>query len=1385
MLGIKFKLFLVVFVTVVMVVSTLGLIYSNGSPAGSSQAATPAGTTASPSGTPSNTVSGKTNPGLSSIVNNALKDKNLTKDLFIPNVNYLPGMQNNHVEPLYDQSPAPMGIGDFGLVSSPNGHIRATYMTTSSFEGTWTVNNLTAFNLGNDGPYSVTVQMNTILAHTTILGKSNFVYWTQNVMVYSTRTHELSFEDNIWNFSSPTAYMTPNTIYNSTGQVIPYPGVHIAIGPTVTLQYPFTVNLFLNTTVLDGMDTVYFNYSIPSLMMNGTYDRVMFNSTYGMPPGYSAPPAYFEVNGNKLNPEGLLYDAELMIGGPGGGSTNSIYTMNSTMSLKYLSTQTQMPSPPSPPSPPGPHGPGMSPQTAQSSDMLPGPGPGKGGSGTPPSHPGMHQPHGPVTKPQYLNVPSAYDFGTDTGETSEGVAVAWNFQDQAILTAGPSLLYGMWNVSTVTTMEHYTGQVSPSNAFMFVDSGTYVNPENAGWSPLSTSGSYSFWLPAGMYTAEYLMSDYNPVTEPLFGSFNNNMGSFGHANTVRLRRDVYAGIYTPLFASNNAQLANISTSGTGTAANPYIAENVQNRNINPLFSQINDFLFPVFEGVMIMDTSAHFDMNRMPNFMFSMPQYADAFLSFYNITQTNYMGYWLYNTSNISLWNTSLITGYFSPFGAGFPFANIILWNSSNDLIGSNVFQTMDSSMLIFGGSNNTVWGNTFTNVSPVLMNQSGIANVSLYGEPLALSVYSSGNLIYNNNFTTSIPAYSPDYSIYTGNSAYYINAWNVSLRPASTYSLVNGYNLTGTIVPSSYQGGNYWYNFNGIIPYNDSGLIVNGGDYEPLNILMVPYGPLIQAPMDAIVVVPVYAAYVSHNTTSTITNDSVFFPYGSYSSIEVTFFDQFISNPFDDSFIVQVGNTQILAGNTLEDENTSVTQPVTQYYNLLQGQTSVTSLSPQFNPGYASRLSTWFTFYRGSEATHPQKVIAAFTDVSFPTPSNAFPDNVPIPFNVTRTTNVTFPANITSAYVNFYEQQNGNDEFWYTLEPPFREFRIYIGNELVATVDPYPNIQTGGGDLFLWQPILGIGAEVYPPYVINLSPYLSLLHGKQEIKVEVVNDENLWIRSALNFMINTTTQPVISHLINTSFNYNYTNTQSPETNLTSESIPASALYLNDTNNASSVLTSIGTSTGKNYYSTYYSKSTDVFFGNSTEYDPNENVLENTSSGYVIPILESFYVNETIIDYSSSTFYYYNNSALPYGSMTITNVEKEYIQINGTSSEYLYLNSSFGLTAIGVGFNVTQIRDISDYTKVSYDFNGTAGGYNTLSYNNTTVIGNGFFLGTIANNTITSLSYNHAHTSKRLVSLSELNGKVNDYYNLYEVAVNNSLVNRNGILIIYEVTSRT
>jgi thermopsin len=192
------------------------------------------------------------------------------------------------------------------------------------------------------------------------------------------------------------------------------------------------------------------------------------------------------------------------------------------------------------------------------------------------------------------------------------------------------------------------------------------------------------------------------------------------------------------------------------------------------------------------------------------------------------MLYELYNASNVTLWKSNDISGYFASGLSGFPVANLVIWNSTNDLVGSNLFNVMDSGMLIYKSPNVTVWGNYVVD-APQTYNSDFYQVTDIWGAPLGIAEYSSGDTIYNNFFDTAITAYSPACSIYSGNSAVYINMWNITKQPAYITHYVNGFALSGSIINTHYQGGNYWNNFNGTIPYTNNGLIAYGGDYVPL----------------------------------------------------------------------------------------------------------------------------------------------------------------------------------------------------------------------------------------------------------------------------------------------------------------------------------------------------------------------------------------------------------------------------------------------------------------------------------------------------------------------------------------------------------------------------
>ncbi len=696
------------------------------------------------------------------------------KYVYLPNFNAQP-QHGNIVSPLYSSAPAPMGLGDFGISVNSTGAIVPYTYETPSFEAKVTINNLYDFYLLDDGPYSVTFQLNTVLNHVTLFGNSSYVFWNQNVVFYSARTHQLTFLDNIWNFSSSAFYMSTNSIVSGNGTLVP--GVfYYAIGPTFTVSYPFTVYLYLNSTVINDDTAVFFNYTVVSngTSISGSYDTVLFNSSYGMPTGYVTPQPYYLVSGSQITPNGyLLNDAEIMIGGPGGGSTTMIYNINATMNLLYYNS----------------------------------------------------------TLKSYRNVPAAFDFGTDTGETSEGIAEYWA-NETAYLQPGPSFLFGMWNASMNNAFMNFNGQVTPPNAFMFVSPGNSFNESLSAWSPLSLNGQYNFKLPYGNYSAKVMLSDYDPIITQLSSS-----------NVFRLHKDLSMGIYTPLYAFNNNQLSYISFQGNGSESNPYVIFNNEYSPIDSIFAVFNDYTFPTFSGVLIMNTNAYVDLNNMPSFMVYYPSYYYVFLNSYLLPTYNYLNFEFYNTTHLSLYGTQYISGWFTAYLNGFPLANVILWNSTGDLIAKNTFYSMGSSLLIYNPnstvSGNVIWGNYFLESNL----EKTINTIFLADQPpMGISVYSSYNTIYNNYFCVQNPAISIPYDIYTGYPALYVDSWNISMEPLSYYVIFNGYNLTGSILGTGYQGGNYWFNFNGMIPFNDLGYIYYGGDYLPLNytsytVTFVPIG--------------------------------------------------------------------------------------------------------------------------------------------------------------------------------------------------------------------------------------------------------------------------------------------------------------------------------------------------------------------------------------------------------------------------------------------------------------------------------------------------------------------------------------------------------------------
>jgi len=124
----------------------------------------------------------------------------------------------------------------------------------------------------------------------------------------------------------------------------------------------------------------------------------------------------------------------------------------------------------------------------------------------------------------------------------------------------------------------------------------------------------------------------------------------------------------------------------------------------------------------------------------------------------------------------------------------------------------------------------------------------------------------------------------------------------------------------------------------------------------------------------------------------------------------------------------------------------------------------------------------------------------------------------------LTFPTNITGAYLDVFAQGQYIDEFWYTCVPnslvnelescggtAFRESEITIDGTPAGVAPVYPWIFTGGIDPDLWIPIPGVQTMNFKPYRVNLTPFASLLDDgtSHTIALSVFNDDNYFSATA------------------------------------------------------------------------------------------------------------------------------------------------------------------------------------------------------------------------------------------------------------------------------------
>ncbi|MDG7001129.1 MAG: thermopsin, partial [Nitrososphaerota archaeon] len=242
----------------------------------------------------------------------------------------IPSSHEVNVQAGYSSEPAPVGIADYGVSSSG----AYEYASNSSL-GVIVINSLaTSCSSCNGYTNWMTFQLNVNLQF--VAGGNTYVYWIQDVAQVDTSLRYIDFIDNVWNMSSPSFNMTSNGISGSgvvalsgtTGFYYAYASSSDP-GNDVYLTYPSTVEFEVNSSInTSGKPTVAFAYNDGFGWI--TYDIVAFTVVSSL-----TSMSGFVVDGFQYNPYGTFYDAELTMGGPGGGTQTNDTQSNAQLMLEY------------------------------------------------------------------------------------------------------------------------------------------------------------------------------------------------------------------------------------------------------------------------------------------------------------------------------------------------------------------------------------------------------------------------------------------------------------------------------------------------------------------------------------------------------------------------------------------------------------------------------------------------------------------------------------------------------------------------------------------------------------------------------------------------------------------------------------------------------------------------------------------------------------------------------------------------------------------------------------------------------------------------------------------------------------------------------------------
>lgn len=269
--------------------------------------------------------------------NQVAKHSNSNSGGSLPAANVNPNEQ-------YSQEPAPLGVADYGL----NRTGAAESYGTDAFLGIATIKSLydedpeeaAECNLSF---VSLSLQLNVVL--TFEIGSARYYYWIQDIGLFeveSSTSSYVDYGDNIWNFSTSSSEMTSSSVAGngSLKQTSGNVGYYSACASTslsgVDAQVNFTasVKLLVNEVVSENEVEVLFSYYSTKSNNRVIFDSVLF------PWAKNPSSLHFWVSGAEYNAggkgsSGAFSDAEFVFGVNPGETTATQFSNPTSISM-YL-----------------------------------------------------------------------------------------------------------------------------------------------------------------------------------------------------------------------------------------------------------------------------------------------------------------------------------------------------------------------------------------------------------------------------------------------------------------------------------------------------------------------------------------------------------------------------------------------------------------------------------------------------------------------------------------------------------------------------------------------------------------------------------------------------------------------------------------------------------------------------------------------------------------------------------------------------------------------------------------------------------------------------------------------------------------------------------------